>query len=131
MSTQQDEDHLQSLPSPISHHARQGECGRDDMATRHDRSVDDDDDLDELESILSAKSKKDATLRQFFRDYAHFKTMTNPALLIALIRCTVLNLSGPACTGTPWKPGEQSFSSELRSLRIFLRSGDLESVRLW
>ena len=139
MSTNQSANDLQnvsqSLPSPVSHQARRGNRGRGDGAFSllgwMNEWRDDEDGLDEFERSLWVQRKKGPNLLPFIQDYALLKEMTNPALFEALIRCTVLDLSGSNHMNTEWKPGTQSFATELGSLRTFLGSGNSDCVRFW
>ena len=124
-----------SLPTPVPHQEGRGDRGRGDgifsFLGWKNEWKDDGDGLDEFERSLWAKRKKDPSLLPFIQDYAQLKETTNPALFEALIRCTVLPLSASDCMSTQWKPGTQSFSSELDSLRTFLSSGNSDCVRFW
>ena len=139
MSTNQSDIALQSisqsLPSPVTHQARQGDRGRRDdtipFFRRENEWNDGEDSLDEFERSLWAKRKKDLNLLPFIEEYAQLKEMTNTALFEALIRCTILDLSALGHKNTEWKPGTQSFSAELGSLRTFLSSGTSDCVRFW
>ena len=139
MSTNQSDIALQSisqsLPSPVSHQARRGNRGRRDdtipfFGLKNDWD-DSEESLDQFERSLWAKRKKDPNLLPFIQDYAQLKEMINTALFEDLIRCTVLDLSASGRKNTEWKPGTQSFSAELGSLRTFLSSGTSDCVRFW
>lgn len=125
----------QSLPSPVPHQARRGDRGRDrgifSFLGWENEWKDDGEGLDDFERSLWAKRKKDPSLLPLIQDYAQIKEMTNPALFEALIRCSVLDLSGSNSMNTEWRSGTQSFSTELGSLRNFLGSGNSDCVRFW